>query len=615
MKPLYLSPSQIDAYKRCQRCWWLKSVIKAPEPRKKTTIFGDIGHACCDRFLQGKEPFPEGWEYEINRWTKEHTGNKLTKAEQSLCKALITAGIKDGVLHRAPDSRTEQQFQLDVPDVDTPVKIKMFLDHLTTDAVEDHKFCGSTRYYSDKVLKNALAMNLYGVAAYAHGYVQNDSIWLRYNLFVKNADRPRTKVVEVERTAQEVKDYFDDLVVPSCQRMLHLVKRDIKRDDWSSVAGDMNDTGRACDAYGGCPYLPICSGRVTVDEFIKQQTEDKEERKTAEQDARILLFGGKKQQKEGGGKNMSRFLDKVRSNAAAGTPPAEQAGQQEPDTPEEVTTAPVEEAPKQEAPKPTGLAAPWYREGCKACSGNEIKGLSSKKSPCAICCAMNKKEGGTTTEGYGMTVTDEGAVLITEEDTGEVVLRSGDVEVAPAKEKIVPKEEKKEPEQEQEPETEAKKEAPKEEKPKAKTAAPKEEEPKPEQKLKTTDTPTDAEFAREAYEQERMKMAISYAPVRQRQRTSKKLGESNCVATVTEVMELVAEGLLKSANAKGAACDDYYQLARGTRIDMISMNARAIADIVGSSTIDASGMQRGSDEAHLCFALERFAGMIYGSQQ
>ena len=49
-KYFYVSVSKIDDANGCDRRRWFAKVCKLPQNQSSPTVFGDIGHDCCERF-------------------------------------------------------------------------------------------------------------------------------------------------------------------------------------------------------------------------------------------------------------------------------------------------------------------------------------------------------------------------------------------------------------------------------------------------------------------------------------------------------------------------------------------------------------------------------------
>ena len=630
------SPSQITTYIDCPRKWWLKHIIGLPEPQKEVTRIGDVGHSVIERFLKGEQDlYPADWHTPRNRWTHEPEGDPISPADQALVKALIHNGIQNGVLTREPDGVVEQEIVLEPAAV--PVRIRMFLDYATQHAVIDHKFCGNTRYYGPDKLKLALPMNLYAAAKYINGDITEPTVWLRYNLFVKDPQRPMVKPVNVERRQEDILAHFQDTVLPACAGMFKLYERTATEDaplvgdDWALVASP--DNPNTCNNYGGCPFQSVCTGQCSVAQYsISMSSPGGGERLEKEKQALARLTGGKQGEEAG-----MDFRAKVKAMREAG-----QSGAATAVTQAAPVQAPVEPT-RQEPAAPVhqeGDTAPWYQEGCKACSSNPVRGFSTSGKPCAICGMVARKSGQPTPDAYTISVGNDGVISVSKD--GKVLMGTAAPQVATAPEQVttvqpelpsvqepepeLPSVQEPEPEQVQEPEpkpetpaqaeppkrkrrTKAEIEADRQAAAEAKAQQAPEQEPEQEQASVQgapvcTREDSLGDLRREVYD-----FTISYAPVRLRGRNSRTLGDCDCVAHISELLEMVQANVCE---AEGVEAGKYYEINAFRRRDIIMQNAEVIARAIGGSVVDASCAQRATDEAILCQALERFANMVMG---
>jgi hypothetical protein len=667
-KLLSLSPSQIDAYLDCPRKWYLKHLLKLPEPPRKATTLGDVGHAVIERFLKGvPELYPQGWERSKNRWTGLPEGDPLTPDEQSIVKALVHNGIQNGTLVREPDGQVEKSISLSPPEV--AVKINMFLDYATQHAVIDHKFCSKTRYYGPEQLKAAIPMNLYGAARYLTGEIDSPTTWLRYNLFVKDPASLAVKPVEVERTREELMAHYQGTVLPACKRMLLLSERAVQESDALQVAGP--ETAATCSNYGGCPFQGICTGQSSIAQYRSSfSSAGAGERKEKQQQALARLQGA-----DTGGKDMD-FRERLKAMKAAGTtgqaaPAAAPAVQEQ--APAAPAAAPAAAAPAAAVPSGNGQKAPWYMEGCKACSGNPVPGFNSLGKPCTICGVMAGKNGRKKPDAYKTTVGKDGGIVVSLD--GEVLLDTRAPEVRAAAEVVKPVEKAAEPVVEVRPGvpvvlTTATDTPPVPENAGAVTVpqgqavegtildeAPSPAEPAKRKRRTAVEIRADAEkelmakLAEQGLVQawdgmaaapaeaaapvcpvtgeptlpaghpdedtgvglgdprmQRFAFTLSYAPVRQRGRFSRTLGDTACVIHIAELLELVQRQVVE---AEGGTA--YLEINTFKRRDIIKANAETIAEALGGSVVDASCVLRGTDEAAICADIERFAGFVFGS--
>jgi hypothetical protein len=436
-------------------------------------------------------------------------------------------------------------------------------------------------------------MNLYAWALYEEGLIQEPTAWLRYNLFVKNLSTPQVKVVQVERTKEAIYRFYEDQIVPMYKPMALAATRCFK---WSEVDSAMKqgNAKNACEKYGGCPYLDICLGKVSVDTYKERFNKSSlEDHKKGQADVLSSLLnnnkapdGEKESTMEGG------LLERLKKNAAA---PA---------------------APEAAAPAaPEKKIAPWAYEGCPVCSEGNTPGIHAAE-PCNICVAFTDKikaSGNNPNQpvlaDFDVTISEDGIVTWSGKVT-EVAVEAAPVEEAatvtestkslggttfqeadPAT-KVAPLENEKTPE-----------EAP----PTAVIPPAK----NPDEPLNTVN-PLSVKDPKE-FNQERGGFIVSYGRIQSRKRAGKKLGDSSCIVAPAELLEHIASGLLTVANMNGAQAKEWYDIDYFKRRDLIVRNAKEISDIAGNSMIDASNLITGSDEEILISAIERYAVLVCGS--
>jgi outer membrane biosynthesis protein TonB len=603
--------------------------------------------------------YPDDWFMEKDRWKGTYTGEQLNKSEQSLVKALIHNGINRAVIRREPDGKVESNLIIEPEEV--PVRIKMFLDYATQHAVEDHKFCGSTRYYGKDKLKNAIAMNLYAHAQYLGGIVTDPKIWLRYNLFVKDPNKLSVKSVEVQRTREDVEHFFTNRVLPLCEDMFALFERQVDENDWHKVAQPENL--ETCNNYGGCPYQSICTGRQSVAQYRECGSASAEDREKREDKALQALTSGSAgiAGNEGVGKMasfkemlaMKRAADQAAAKegtAAPATAPTQAPEAQAPEA--QAPAAPVEKEPEAPvapaAPEEGQLSAPWYVEGCKSCSDAPVRGLNTKNRACAMCGLKCVKAGLPTPELYKIRVQDDGSIIILDKEEN-IVLNSGAPEVGTGRDVVEPAAEKvEEPVSEPEPveapveEATASEQAPVEEPTPEPTP---EEKPAPKKRRTAAQKATDE--AKAVLEEVKVLAAetqatvtalrsgqaasapsqatgesdgvpfgsrsftLSYAPVRQKGDNTRQMGSADCVVHISDLLTMVHDKLkeLKGLDKDSSA----YEMDTFKRRDLIRENIGTIADALGASIVDASATGRGGDEEVLASSLEHLACLVFGS--
>ena len=595
---LKISPSQIDRAKTCYRSWWLKHVLGLPEKQGTNTLLGDIGHGVCERFNKSEPLYPEGWEKQYNRFTSQPTGFAINETDQVLVKTLIDKGITEGVLTRLPDGQTEYPIKYDIGEFHgVKVRFSGFIDYLSfaVGHVQDHKFCGNFKYYGKAKLGRAVAMNAYGQSLYATGVYDQPTLWLRYNLFRKDIEDPAVKVIEVEKTKEQLQEYWDKEILPVVNDMVLYSKNAKEVHDVPMPEDKMS----ACNAYGGCPFLQICLGRESCREY-KARIDGSSVEAKAEEHSNILASMNESGSKEGERKmSLVAELNRKKALAAAassGTPvpvpsvpaPVQVAAP----APVAVAAVPVSDTPRQQAP--------WYSESCPVCTGPDNKSLvlgMNGGRPCSVCKMLSEREGKPSPDAYKIEANEDGSVSF--------VLKDAPVEEAPVVAQVVP------PVVVKAPEMAVKVEAP------PKVSLPPPAVPPvpaaPAALVKPVEEGlTRKEFADQFYEPERKGFTVAYHRVQNRKRLSYKFGDANHVIYLRDFMEAVADEILKTAREAGTPSDSYYSIPVFTRRDMINANAPRWAELIGNSIIEAVNVPKGSDDQVLIFALEAYASVVIG---
>ena len=166
---MYTSVSQMKTASDCLRMWWFSKRCKIPQDQTAATIFGDVGHAVCERFqladdrgLSNGQPvnlYPEGWMTMCNRYDKTKTLYTVTPAEAALIVSLINEAIHQGMLLRLPGREVEKDIEVQIHNAGHhKVIMRGFLDLVAPGVVEDYKFVKSTDYNTLGKLKNYIPM-------------------------------------------------------------------------------------------------------------------------------------------------------------------------------------------------------------------------------------------------------------------------------------------------------------------------------------------------------------------------------------------------------------------------------------------------------------------------
>lgn len=468
-KDMYTSVSAITDADDCLRRWWLHKRCKLPQDQRKATIFGDVHHAVCARFLEaddrgvdiktGKpvELYPEGWRVMANRFDKNGTLYKVSDSEAALIKVLVQKAITDGILVRELGRTVEREFETVIFSKGyVKVILKGFVDVDTSRGIEDHKTTKNKKYLLSKAkLRKSIQMMGYAYEKYLQKHQGN--IWLCHNGFVKDFDSPLVKKTEVEVSQIEVMEFFNDKILPIIKKMLKYYTEypPSRVNDWRKVP-PANNANQSCNFYYGapCPYVLICSGMITIDKYLRKYG------KTVED------VTGKIDHIEKG-KPMNSLMDRIKQEqagqtvsqgaaASVATQAQEAVAIEVPEQPAQIATGglsamlakvqagvksvvgavagsiapvittaevvePIADAVTVGSEKQT---APWYwfnanETECPACKDNDVLGFNSSMEPCMICVCKARAQGKSCPENYVVDVLQDGKLSFTPNDGGE----------------------------------------------------------------------------------------------------------------------------------------------------------------------------------------------------
>ncbi len=461
-KDMWTSVSAITDADDCLRRWWFHKRCKLPQDQRQATIFGDVHHAVCARFLEaddrgidkktGKpvELYPEGWRVMTNRFDKSGTLYKVSDSEAALIKVLIQKAITDGVLVREPGRTVEREFETVIFTMGyAKVILKGFIDLDTQRGIEDHKTAKNKKYLLSKAkLKKSIQMMGYGYERYLQGHKGN--IWICHNGYVKDFDSPLVRKTDVEVTQIEVMEFFNDKILPIIKLMFKYYTEypPARLDKWRNVP-PANNANQSCNHHYGaaCPYVMICGGLVTIDDYLRKYG-------MSVTDITGTIVHNEK------GSQMNSLMNKIKTEQAAqaaaigavpevASPAVEAAATEVEDqstTPPAVggltamlakvqagakslfntgtaeSTAVVDTIP---SPVDTDKqAAPWYtfqegESGCPACKDNDVLGFNSKTEPCMICVSRARADGKPCPAQYDVDVLQNGKLQFTLTNTKE----------------------------------------------------------------------------------------------------------------------------------------------------------------------------------------------------
>jgi hypothetical protein len=338
----------IDEDTKCYRRWYFLKKLKLPVFKKAYFGIGSVLHGCCERYLLGADdPFAVGWDIDPD------SKKRIAPGDASLVRLLVEKGIEAGYLERRPGQRVEQWFTIEVDghqfvgkkDVESPARI------------EDHKTSKNTRYLKskEKLKKNAQLLSYAYeqlVQTRKRGEMDPRIFTLVHNQFVTDREAPEVRRREVEVTPEEIDHFWNTVIRPGIKKIEELSQVE---DPWTIPDPDK----KACESYGGCPFLTLCSGSEEILTYSARITNMLKQQPMA---------------------NVQDFL-KAR---AGGVPPASAAPAVNP--PSNGTPAPAA------APAPNKPAAPpWAVSNCGLCSTTATPGFKpGKGTPCRICVSISK---------------------------------------------------------------------------------------------------------------------------------------------------------------------------------------------------------------------------------
>lgn len=449
----------------CRRKWWLNKVRKLETGSSKSQIFGTVVHSVIERFLladdlgrdvkTGKpvDLYPEGWHIAKSRFGKEGDADgEITPIEQDACKRLIKAAIENGVIERLPGRVIEKNFNRSV--IKTPcskcggkivvdekkcpqcdgdgkgctVQIVGFIDLIVgKDQIQDHKTTKSMRYAKSA---NALQKNEQ-ILIYAHELLQQaedrgeplpNVITVRHNVFSKEEDKVRK--TETQITREQIEAQWN-LVKRNAEIMVQLREG---AEDYFDIAPPEN-LAKACNSYGGCPFMAICTGSENEETYEKRVAFQKQLLQLPNQPCVAPVVNAKPQESPNMAIDFTAKLAAKRAqNAVVASGAAVPAPSINPTLPVQ-QTAPV--AAPQVQPQAvqnnatvTGLVLPnapdeshnlngvkpppWAQANCGACHGS---GFNSKGNPCRMCDAVATKNKQPGVNDFIVTMLGDGVAM------------------------------------------------------------------------------------------------------------------------------------------------------------------------------------------------------------
>ena len=382
------SASQLQLLKECERKWWFRYKAKLPELKSEKSEssmgFGRVLHACCERYLRGAEGekiFPEGWDFD------KELGRRITPVDASLIRKLIPMAIEKGYLERRPGQSVEEETLLPTGDP-TVTHIIVKKDFATKDRVEDHKNAGDPKWLlGPKKLAESIQMNIYAKDLIHQADQRGELlkvVSLCHNQYIRDPEFPEVRRREVDRTRQQIEDFWNTEILP-------LVK---KQGEISKIENPFeipDPPVTACNKYGPCPRMSICSGQETVDVYRR----------------RMQLIADHKSTTPMSTNNpppiKPRDLLATLRERGAAAPPAPAAVNPPPPA---ATPAPAAAAapavPAAKRPSP-----PWANPNCPLCGHTKNNGFMSSGKVCRICEGQTQK----SSAGYTFHTEADGTIV------------------------------------------------------------------------------------------------------------------------------------------------------------------------------------------------------------
>lgn len=410
------SASALDVFVNdCERKWFFERLERVPRTKlhSEATGFGTVLHSVIERYMladdrgyadgEAVDLYPPGWHIvrEYNRDLKRELTYELPIELQDRLQSLVQHGIESGVLLRLPRRKVEAEFWAPVVEASAlSVYVMGYVDLLGEDRIEDHKNIGRARYRKGKgSLQKDLQLLCYAKVLLeqrrAKGLADPPKIWIAWNQFVREEDNLSARKIEVGLAPAKIDEHWEEVIVPAARKMGEIAAeyRVNGSYDWKQLPVNTN----SCRKYGGCPLVPVCGNAVTLEVFKNRALKKLRTSVGSEEPE-------KPTNKEVTPVSMSfaeRLALQNKARAAATSVP-----KAEPEKPK------VETPPAATEDKPSGQAAPWAADSCRACrmnaSANEkaIRGVRSNGDPCPICDTIQIRLKGPRAEQFDYEVKD-----------------------------------------------------------------------------------------------------------------------------------------------------------------------------------------------------------------
>lgn len=368
------SASQLELLDGCGRKWWFRYIAKLPERRTPkadaSVLFGSVLHGCCERFLDGEEVFPDGWE--------TLKGQRITPKDAQLIRVLISKAIEAGYLEQRPGQEVEKETLLNaIPGVQVIVK----KDFCTKDRVEDHKTGTNPKYFlGPQRLRKSIQMMIYAKDLIEEANKRGellDVITLCHNQYLRDYEFPEVRRKEVDVHRSQVEAFWNETILP-------LIKKQVEYEKVTNPFDIPDPPSSACQDYGGCSRLPLCTGQETMEQYRRRM--------------QLLSTKPMSDSTPPPTKAKDWLEQRARMGPAASATPAINP------PPPAVAAAP---APVPQASNAPRVRPPWSHPECGLCRDSKNPGFTSKGIVCRICMGMS----GKTAEGYQWATQEDGTIV------------------------------------------------------------------------------------------------------------------------------------------------------------------------------------------------------------
>lgn len=417
--PLQLSATQFSSASDCWRQWWFRYVQRMPSIQDDSTTFGSVLHEVAERWVgaddQGRDhtgtpvdPYPAGWDRQV------------TPKEAAEIRALVTAGIEQGVLRRMPGRVIEGEFQTPVI---PGVTLKGKIDVLLPDGVEDHKSAKTMRFVlSEEALQTDPQLLIYGHECLSRNPKLTE-VSVRHNVFCREGKVRGTGPVMIQ--AEEINRFWTQSVVPFAQNAVELRAKGLKDEEWAKVSGPAPGSN-ACKKYRGCAFASVCGYAETPAAYRERIARVTAPKPAQPKESKVGIFDklSKPKTVAPAPVTVAQTVAAVAPTLAPTPAPVKQdltdavlaltSKMKGPTLASTLasTVAPTEGAssffiplpfPPAAAVKVEG-AAPWANPDCKACGGTGIN--VSKGLPCKACKIVSEHRHGPLPHQYNITIED-----------------------------------------------------------------------------------------------------------------------------------------------------------------------------------------------------------------